>query len=1035
MSTDFASLESFALGPFTIEPAAGLINLGDDQRQIQPKVMQLLLCLVANHGQIVSREFLLENVWPGVFVDGGALRRGIYFLRKSLTVDDDKTAIETLSKRGYRLNLAPDLNVETRVEDTLVAESADRTPVLDSAYRGLQVFDQEHSVQFFGRSTLTNQTCDAMARQMADGRAFVLLLGASGSGKSSLARAGVIPELVRRANERGDAPEVLVFQAGQGSQDILQQLATRLLGVFGESRPLEQDVWRFVEALSEDVDETVSGLVTTEPGETGELPCRAIILFDQFEQLLTSATLDSETRGLVFSVMYSLARSGVVQVLATLRNEFYPQLIAQESLRLLKGRHGIIDVTQPGAAEIADIVRKPAALAGLEFEQRADRARLDSVLIDEATTHANSLPLLQFALRELELGCSDSGTLTFEQYEKLGNLEGCLSQHAERVYLSLPKDSQGVLSRVFELLVTADPRNAGRLLKKSVPVSLIEQVPHAQALVDHFINARLMISFLDPLTEEPSVEIVHESVLAYWDRAREWAESSYADLRFRSLLGELSDKWYNDQRSEAYLLRDGKLLVDAEKLLARDGFFDDKQQAFVQASLARSNRTVMLKRGVVAMLVGLLGLSMFMWSEARSSAVKAKQALSRANSNSEFMASIFADANPANTGRDVMARELLYLARDRLKREPKKDPLVQADTLRSLGEAMLKMNDYEESEAMFAEALENLDVIRAEDPKLAVAVLLEQAGLNREKSRFDKADQFAADASEIANETGDSFLIARCENMRGLIDQGLRTYDQAEAHFTRAVAELAKVDESTEVVTRFKSRLQNNVGLNLLLSRDYDSAEGPFRQSMALLESVGLGESADYTLTMGNLATLRRFQRRHEESAEIYEEALEITLRFYDTSHPDVISLLTNLASAQMSLGRYADVLNTTSRALSVDSSRGVYGTTAFPQLRMRRIVAQQLGGVESSEQDISEAVEAAKDLAREFGEFHYTVIETQMAVNAARWERGGLFAGALERHCEDTRRLIDYQTENQSANPRVIEFFERLQRYLINCP
>ncbi|MEM7083422.1 MAG: tetratricopeptide repeat protein [Pseudomonadota bacterium] len=997
---------------------------------MQPKVMQLLLCLVDNHGQVVSSEYLLEHVWPDVFVDGGALRRAIYFLRKALSTDNNDAVIETLSKRGYRLNLAPSKADASPVE---VSEtSLTTTAAVTSAYRGLNVFDIDHAQQFFGRAALTTLACDALARQLDDGRAFVLLLGASGSGKSSLARAGVLPALVEERRRQGLNPDVFVLEAGKGLKDPVFQIAESLLRTFGVTRPLNPDVMAFIERLSEDAEETIAQLIEQDQEEDSPV-CRAIWLLDQFEQFLTSATLADEQRTMIFSVIYSLARSGAVHIVATMRNEFYPQLIHHDALRYLKGRHGIVDVTQPGAAEIGDIVRKPAVLAGLAFEQREDKQRLDVRLIDEATTLSNSLPLLQFALRELELSCGESKLLSFAQYDKLGSLKGCLSQHAERVYQSLSDEQQRCLAQVLSQLVTADPRNASRLLKRTVPLSEFRSAP-ARALIERFVNARLMISFLDAYTNEPSIEIIHESVMEHWQRARDWAERSYADLRFRSWLTELSDKWRQDDHAEAYLLRDGKLLVDAQKLLGREGFFDENQQRFVRASLKRADRASHIRRGVIASLAALLGVSLILWNQAIRNADKAERALGRANITSSFMASIFSDAEPGTQGEVLTALDVVTSARDRLRDEPIDDPLAQADSLRTLGELFLKLNDYEQAGAMFEQAQAVYQQADEDAPLLEAQIALELAGLQREIGEIERAREYANQALAAAERADDRFLVARIQNMLGLVKQGEDDFERAGRWFTQALDTLLPVYEQSERNARLLSRIHNNIGLNYLLARDYDSAVAPFEHSLSLLAERGRQNSADYNITMNNLGMLRRRQGEHEASAKIFSEAIETRLRYHPLSHPDVIALHTNLASAYMSLGDYAQVLNTVQRALSADLTGNAYDTTAIPQLRVRRVSAQQLGGLPSSGQDVREAREAIEVLERELRPGSSTVLESKMAVNAAVWQLGGLLDDALDKQCQETRDLVAEQRERQSRNPRVVELEQTIAGQLIRC-
>jgi hypothetical protein len=170
---------------------------------------------------------------------------------------------------------------------------------------------------------------------------------------------------------------------------------------------------------------------------------RLALVVDQLEELFnpTSAPEDQ----LAFArVLGALARSGVVWVIATLRNDFYGRLAEVPDLLTLKGDQGQYDLLPPDVAEITEMVRQPAERAGLAYERRdPSGAALDDALIAAASKAPGALPLLQFALESL-YAARDGQVLTWRAFDALGGLEGALTRRAEATF-ALDRDARDAL--------------------------------------------------------------------------------------------------------------------------------------------------------------------------------------------------------------------------------------------------------------------------------------------------------------------------------------------------------------------------------------------------------------------------------------------------------------------------------------------------------------------------------------------------------------------------------------------------------------
>ncbi|MEO1576677.1 MAG: winged helix-turn-helix domain-containing protein, partial [Pseudomonadota bacterium] len=175
-SSDAAEV-TYQLGQLRVLVQRNRIVSPDGDTVLEPKVMDILVCLIEHQGHVVSKTDLLDTVWAGRFVVDGVLKRGISKLRRALGDDArDPRFIETVQRRGYRL-----VCTATRPEpEAAPPELGDRSP-----FRGLSAFRYEDAPVFFGRERQVRDVLHALSRQREAGRAFVLISGPSGCGKSS----------------------------------------------------------------------------------------------------------------------------------------------------------------------------------------------------------------------------------------------------------------------------------------------------------------------------------------------------------------------------------------------------------------------------------------------------------------------------------------------------------------------------------------------------------------------------------------------------------------------------------------------------------------------------------------------------------------------------------------------------------------------------------------------------------------------------------------------------------------------------------
>jgi WD40 repeat protein len=449
-------------------------------------------------------------------------------------------------------------------------------------YPGLTAFQAADAAVFFGREDEIREARDALTRlSRFGGTRLVVFVGASGSGKSSLVRAGILPRLTL------DRDHWLVVPPFR-PQHWMDELSLSFAEAFSTAG--SQRDWKPIREALESATDPAAGcklimeLLRDLRAESGNRDATLVLTIDQLEEAFNDATGQMNRFATMLSALLTKPDSGLI-VLGTLRADFLTRFQEHPALSIIGFEPR--PVRGLTIADFGRVIEGPAQMAGFDLEIGLTQQIISSAATDDA------LPLLAFALRELWEHDGRGGKLTLATYKELGGVEGAVKRVAESLVSTpkLTKQEENDLRRAFLAMVRID--DSGLYVRQPARWSDLPSIGHA--LLNRFVDARLLVS--NSVEGERLVEVAHESLFRAWDRLKTWLGENREKLRLRDGIRRAALDWDAQGRTADLLVHRASRLQDARTLPEDGVLMDPLQCEYLQACIeVERKRSQALKR-------------------------------------------------------------------------------------------------------------------------------------------------------------------------------------------------------------------------------------------------------------------------------------------------------------------------------------------------------------------------------------------------------------------------------------------------------
>lgn len=445
-------------------------------------------------------------------------------------------------------------HIKNAIKD-IIGDIADVKEWEGNPYVGLNSFEYEQQAIFFGRKQLIYETASRLTdfNDNYNSKKSLIVLGESGSGKSSFVKAGLLPFFCNKNN--GSCEHITITPSmfgGQMYQGLIELLVKHIDFIGGH--PFIKELR---DGISENTNFSYLSYVLEKEGKTD-----LIIYIDQFEELFSDNLITEEERKNVLLLLRGLVAMRRIAVFISMRSDFYNRFSLYESMAQIKEKCEVVDIPVMGVVEIAEIIEEPARKAGIKWEIDNNGQSLHERVIKDAS-HIKDLPLIEFALSELYEARSEKDELTKKAYEEMGGMRGAIVNYANRCYMQLDEEERQAFNDILGFIITESSSHKGVYVRKTSLRSDAEKTNLHKTVIEKMLRARLFVSGKD-CDGKATITITHEILLKHWNIVSEWIEKEKEFISSNGHYEQMALHWFNNGKKKQDLTQGRSLMLEAE---------------------------------------------------------------------------------------------------------------------------------------------------------------------------------------------------------------------------------------------------------------------------------------------------------------------------------------------------------------------------------------------------------------------------------------------------------------------------------------
>lgn len=477
-------------------------------------------------------------------------------------------------------------------------------------YVGLKSYNFEESSIYCGRKDLVYDVAEKMMlSETSDYRPPLFVLGESGTGKSSFVRAGLLPHLLQYANS--DAKENIVYEIvpsafhGNIYNGILDYL-TKEFPILSKNPVMDE--------LRSGINDGYNFRHLKYALENYSNEIKSILFIDQLEEIFSDNLITEDERLRTFLLLKGLSEIKCIQMIFSMRNDFYNRFTRYSYLNYIKSCSIVVDIPQISFADITEIVEIPAKKANLKWEINDKGVKLSKQIAKDAFA-LGQLPLIEFGLSELYNSCKSTELLTYKAYEEIGKLNGAIIKYADKLYHSFTEKEKKIFLDLLSAVITISDKDEMIFVRKTTLLKELEKSDIHKNIIRTLVNAHLFTSGKDS-TGEPTITIVHEMLINSWSVIKEWCQNQVDFLKQNDYYEKQARYWVTNDRTDKGLIQERSLLLEAEYFLFRhEQVLSPITNEYITKSLKKERRKGIVKHcfiftGVLWIFLSTLSLAL-----------------------------------------------------------------------------------------------------------------------------------------------------------------------------------------------------------------------------------------------------------------------------------------------------------------------------------------------------------------------------------------------------------------------------------------